>query len=422
MTFSYENDYLPSPPPTEWHAGDQWGHKACYSDCLPLTRIERKLISSAVSIVHFHIVFPERIVHKGHTVSMNKDTTLYDQIPRMSPELEIFTVRRGKNAENVQLPDLYCRRKVVRAWCEMLVVENPKYKHIKINSDVLNSLPEEGYYPVPDKTMVEVPKEAEREGGGARDNENSEVTEERGEGSVERFERDAHEGQVPEENFPAEQGPLFDHGPDDGGRMESMTESVVFNNPQGEREVLKIQRALLKMAKNQVDYPTVGDKINEFKTQGLFTMVFPDLFPDGRGDPTDVSDKKNKIPLYKWARRALKYAVPMKKPKPHFWYPFQDAQFMYYVFNRIRRHQLIAQAQVYIDRNHGFRDMSVQELGELMEKNKNSDNFLRGFYRRQANVSGTAEHARAARNKLVAMTNGHPTCFCNFNYGRELAH
>lgn len=50
----------------------------------------------------------------------------------------------------------------------------------------------------------------------------------------------------------------------------------------------KLQKELVNDFVNSVELDLISDQpVNEFKTQYLATMVFPTLFPDGKGDPTN---------------------------------------------------------------------------------------------------------------------------------------
>ena len=57
-----------------------------------------------------------------------------------------------------------------------------------------------------------------------------------------------------------------------------------------------------------LDWPsTEGNIVNEFKTDGLATMAFPTLFPNGKGDPTNRA-RRHGITLTEAFKHLMKFA------------------------------------------------------------------------------------------------------------------
>ena len=71
----------------------------------------------------------------------------------------------------------------------------------------------------------------------------------------------------------------------------------VLINPNQKQEKDKITD-FLELKENdptttkKMNYPAQGEAINDFNCQGLLTMAFPYLFPDGLGDPTHSQDQR----------------------------------------------------------------------------------------------------------------------------------
>ncbi|CAM9491600.1 unnamed protein product, partial [Ascophyllum nodosum] len=60
-------------------------------------------------------------------------------------------------------------------------------------------------------------------------------------------------------------------------------------------------------AATAVPWPEMEDTpLNEFKTQGLYTLCFPALFPCGRGDPTHVA-RRQKVTNAEGFKHLLRY-------------------------------------------------------------------------------------------------------------------
>ena len=56
------------------------------------------------------------------------------------------------------------------------------------------------------------------------------------------------------------------------------------------QKVHAIEEQLSNGTSNSIKWPsTEGNPLNEYKTPYLATMAFPTLFPDSKGDPTNLS-------------------------------------------------------------------------------------------------------------------------------------
>ena len=56
----------------------------------------------------------------------------------------------------------------------------------------------------------------------------------------------------------------------------------------------------------QMEYPGSKAPINEFEFDGLLTMAFPHLFPDGRGDPT-IRTRNIRVSFEEGVKHLLKF-------------------------------------------------------------------------------------------------------------------
>lgn len=343
LTFSRANDALPSLPPPLWSADDvvlgkKGVHKRAYPECVPLTRVERLLVARTINMVQFIVVHPHRYAYKGHHISFMKDFEQFVlQIPRHPEKLPIIVVRRGKNSKGVKLKNLYARRAVVEAWCRMLIENHLQYQDVTLDPQALAAIPDNGVLQFPEIVAAD---------------ENSE--------------NDAQN----------ESGPELRQVVGENEARDEVVSSVVLDLPGGGIEKHKIRRALLQIEKNQVRYPKSTDTINEFKCPGLLSMTFPDLFPDGYGDITNPGLKVNKIKFFMWVRRILKWAHKTTDGKGYV-YPFQDHHFMYFCLNRMHRHTLLSQTNVYVDQNSTLKGLTVGELKSAIEKDDTNSLLVR---------------------------------------------
>ena len=176
--------------------------------------------------------------YRGHILNLPQDIQGFlDQLPGNINELPILCVRRTIN-DNRHMDFRVHQHRVLAAiqWLiaiQWLVQSNPFYSDITINFTNLNQLPHDGI-PETLQSLSEDPSE-----------------------------------------------PSVDENP------QPMCDSISFL-PIPSRESTEHEGICsILTGKDPFDWPTVDSHpINEFKTAGLATMVFPTLFPFGTGDPT----------------------------------------------------------------------------------------------------------------------------------------
>ena len=159
-----------------------------------------------------------------------------------------------------------------------LKTNNPFFKDIEIDRQVIQSLPENG---VPDEL---------------------------------RYVTDDNEPSVHVENEGPPQEPTM-------SANASVEELILGNDstsfiPMGQRQ--RKDGAAIQDAVNEVDpldWPsTEGNVVNEFKTDGLATMAFPTLFPYGKGDPTNRA-RQHGITLTEAFKHLIKFAEKLENGK-----------------------------------------------------------------------------------------------------------
>ena len=108
--------------------------------------------------------------------------------------------------------------------------------------------------------------------------------------------------------------------------------SFAFRLPNAEREMEKIKdfvQTASTATPTTIDWPTIGSSpINEYNTEGLFNMAFPNLFPNGDALPRQPHIKN--IPLDGYALHLMRYHDNKFGRHP---------RFRYYLYNLIMRHR-----------------------------------------------------------------------------------
>ena len=248
------------------------------------------------------------------------------------------------------------RRHTVRLLLTYLIEHNPLYNNITINEEVLNSLPENDY----------------AEGVNIIDDSSHTST---------------------ETNSMAVNDSI--------GNMETS----ISVPGQVEREDDAVFRRLEEMGArqlSQVQWPTLGSQpINEFDTQHLAAMCFPELFLNGCGDPTnsarlrDVSEKDAAAHLIKFC---VKYGE-------NYIYPFaKHERFGAWMQSRIERHRTLSQANFCIRQSVELRQTTVEEL-IAMSRNPRGREFINQIYKYTANITGSDPYWFQRRREMIAQAN-----------------
>ena len=126
-------------------------------------------------------------------------------------------------------------------------------------------------------------------------------------------------------------------------------------------------------------------------------MAFPWLFPDGKGDPTDPNHDLRHISLKDGANHLTK--VGYIDSNGILQYPFaSDVQLPYWFFNTDLRHSMISQARVFLKINPDAKDVSVEELLEMVEKQDGT--LLQRMVHCGSKVAGTPPYWADMRCRL----------------------
>jgi hypothetical protein len=140
------------------------------------------------------------------------------------------------------------------------------------------------------------------------------------------------------------------------------------------REIEAVQKQLSQIQHSTMPWPKVdSNPINEYLTPYLATMAFPTLFPNGSGDPTNLSLVRD-VPLPERVKHLLKFAE-MKNGK---WtYRFAShPRFAYWAFNIIQRKRILQQTGIFLKQNPGEAHLTTEELKEMLATNNTNIFFI----------------------------------------------
>ena len=166
-----------------------------------------------------------------------------------------------------------------------------------------------------------------------------------------------------------------------------------------------------------MNYPAQGEAINEFNCQGLLTMAFPYLFPDGLGDPT-VKTRDVNVNFSDGVLHLLKFAEKESETNEYVYRFAADSRFVFACLNMIQRHKLLTTTNVFLERNQ---DESKLTFDEVKDKMKDKEQMLKIMKRMSAyskSIRGSAGFWYNIRKNVDALfeQKGCPTLFFTLSF------
>ena len=354
--FSKENDMLPSLVPLQ---------------LLGLTQVEEMLIARALPIMRVYIKPGGQRGYSGHVINLPQNIAeLAHSLPRYPKDLSVIVVK--KKGKDNSFKDVTVRRQNVADALKWLINNNPHYKDININQDSLNSLPEDG---VPHDLL-----------------------------SVETENIDETAACEPDLGPQNEDDIVYNEGTE-------MSSFLPIPDCQAQ-EIDAVQQQLCHQA--TMPWPTVDNEpMNEYLTPFLATLAFPTLFPDGKGDPTNPSLRRD-IPLGERVKHLLKFG----ENKNGKWvYRFAThPRFAYWALNMIQRKRILQQTGMFLKQNPGEAHLTAEELRQMAASN-NTSVFISKISRYLSNITGSDAYWQKAKEELKAVIAhaGAPTFFFTFS-------
>ena len=318
-----------------------------------LQGLKRMLIARATPIMKVHVAPKGQLRYTGHTLFLEQRIErIASKLPRAPADCPVLVMHRrparpANDGDPATEPGLKVRVRRERVLHALLWLRhnNPYYHDVEMDEEALALLPVDDEVEVGGVfAVVEGEDGAAGAGGGA--------------------------------TGPA-QGPNGDEA--DPGERESML-------PPGagagltEREELARAAAAAGAAPGSnatptplspFVYPENGEEaLDEWGTEGLFTMAFPHQFPHGEGDISTLRDVS--VKLGEWGKHLINY---------HDGRFADDPRLRYVLLNMIQRRQLQQTGMVFV-RKHGLGEATVEDLRDLLNNadgglNKLADSAMR---------------------------------------------
>ena len=161
-----------------------------------------------------------------------------------------------------------------------------------------------------------------------------------------------------------------------------------------------------------LDWPEIQQTlpINEFKVQSLATLVFPALFPYGKGDPTNPARQRT-VTL----TEGFKHLIRFGEKTAHGNYTWRFAnhpRFPFWALNMKHRHQLLSQTTIYLHHHPEDDNLTVDEL-RAMAQTSTAQQLMTRLQRYTAKVQGSNQYwfQRYLELRSLLEQKGPPTIF-----------
>lgn len=213
-----------------------------------LTQIEEMLIAQVFPMVSVFNLRGGQLAYRGNIINFPQDINSFvDTLPRDPASLDVFVVRRHSH-DGTAFRDFKVCRANIEVWLQWLKVNNPWYKDINIDEEVLQSLPTDGSI-------------------------------------YDRLRHISDDGQ----QHPAHAS-TDDQDADDG---DNDPEDIISHTfvPAPSPEIPEIEAINTALESNQLptEWPSIGNiPISEFSSQGYMARAFPALYLWGTADLRDA--------------------------------------------------------------------------------------------------------------------------------------
>ncbi len=319
-----------------------------------LTMIEEMLIAPLLAIMSIFRLPGGQLVSRGFVANFSQDIQpIIDQLPRLPKDLPILILKK-KNQINEEKQFIVCKDRVEKC-IDYLVENNEIFKAhgIRKSLEALNALP---VYGIPANLNV--------------------------------IEDD--------ENISNIDNILVDVGPE------------IINNTSNDNEEPyqsfiaseNTQPLQVDYIKEKVNWPTASTvPINEWNQNAMATLLFPKLFPNGKGDPTNkirVKDVSETLAI----NHLMKVVV--KNSQGNDYYPIAShPRFKFWMYDRLRRHRSLEQCKIYMQQQKEDANLTIEQLKRLMT-NGDSTGFMKKMSSYAANITGSDAYWSRRRSELEA--------------------
>ena len=316
------------------------------------------LVSAIMPIMSIYRLPLGQYGYTGHVINLPQDVISFSHhLPRLPSELDILVVRK----ENEQSHrDFRVRRAVVQEALEWLLQNNKYYRanQVHLNEDVLQQLPENG--DITELTSLQL-----------------------------------HESTSEDPSQPNRQEDLY---------RAHLPSSFVPNAVQQQTEQDTVRQSIQERQSSSTStlmWPTIGGTpINEFTTEGYFSMAFPTLFPTGAAD--FLGQRCNQVTIGNYFKHMLMYEDGRFARHP---------RFRFFALNTEMRWRALQAGRIYIRQHPGDAQLTVDELRDMV--GREGEAFSNRVLHYAASLRGTRQYWFRQRSRLISMvdTLGLPTIF-----------
>lgn len=266
-----------------------------------LTEVEEMLVSAIMPLMSIYRLPLGQYGYSGHIINLPQNVVSFaHSLPRLPSEVDILIVQKDYQQTH---KDFRVRRYVVQSALTYLIENNIFYRAncIQLNEEVLHLLPEDGNLEELRSLNLDLPSD--------------------------------HEGSS-------------DTQPSDDPHEAHLSSSFVPIATQQRTEQETVQQSLQNLQSESTQrlvWPTIGGApINEFTTEGYFSMAFPTLFPTGAAD--FLGQRTNKVTIGNYFTHLLKYKDGRFARHP---------RFRYFALNTEMRWRALQAGRIYINQHPG---------------------------------------------------------------------
>ena len=294
--------------------------------------------------------------YSGHVINLPQDVVSFaTSLPRLPSQLDVLVVRK-ENAQSHR--DFRVRRAVVEQALTWLLQNNRYYRanQVQLNHDSLAQLPEDG-----DLSAL-----------------TSVLPEQHSTQHLQASDEDPYQAHLAQSFIPNAVRPMTE---------QEAVRQAVQDRQSGATSILM--------------WPTIGGTpINEFTTEGYFSMAFPTLFPTGAAD--FLGQRCNQVTIGYYFKHLLMYEDGRFAAHP---------RFHFFALNTEMRWRALQAGRIYILQHPGDAQLSVDELRDMV--GREGEAFSNRVLHYAASLRGTKQYWFRQRSRLVAMidTLGLPTIF-----------
>ena len=321
-----------------------------------MTQIEELLIARACPIMTVYHKHGGQLGYSGHVLNLPQNIQQFiNKLPVKVNELPILTLTR-QGATNTHHSFRVRREKVLHA-LQWLKHNNRFYHDIEIDLEAVGCLPLDG---IPDTLLnFELP------------------------------DRDSQH--------------LVDEGPPteqlDDSRCSNPSSSFIPCVQQTQTEEQAVRSTIA--GNDPLEWPPIENSpINEFYTEGLATMVFPALFPYGKGDPT-CKGRHHAVTLAEAFKHLERYCDILPDGQYH-WRFASHPRFPYWALNMKQRHELLSQSKVYIQQHPCDASLTVEQLQDMVGT-MDSVQLMNRLQRYATKVLGSRQYWYSRYQELIAL-------------------